>query len=62
MKKNLKYYLKGILSTKELGLMPTSFDVIGSTMAFAEFPKELIKKEKIIGNIILEHYKNIKTI
>lgn len=62
MKKNLKYYLKDILKEKELKLVPTSFDVTGSIMIFAEFPKELIKKEKIICNKILQHYKNIKTI
>jgi tRNA (guanine37-N1)-methyltransferase len=62
MKKNLKYYLKGILNVKELALMPTSFDVVGDIMIFAEFPKQLSKKEKKIGNAILENYHNIKTI
>ena len=62
MKKNLKYYLKDKLAKKELELVPSSFDVVGDIMIFSEFPKELIKKEKLIGSIILENYHNIKTI
>src|SRR3989344_8745195 len=62
MKKNLKYYLKGKLSEKELQLVPTSFDVVGDIMIFSEFPKELNKKEKLIGDTILETYPHIKTI
>ena len=62
MKKNLKYYLKDKLSSKEIKLVPTSFDVVGDILIFSEFPKELSKKEKIIGNTILETYHHIKTI
>ncbi len=62
MKKNLKYYLKDKLSKKELELVPTSFDVVGDILIFSEFPKELVKKEKIIGKIILNTYHHIKTI
>ena len=62
MKKNLKYYFKDKLSEKELKLMPTSFDVVGDILIFSEFPKELAKKEKLIGKIILETYHHIKTI
>ena len=62
MKKNLKYYLKDKLSEKELALVPTSFDAVGDIMIFSEFPKELSRKEKLIGNIILKTYPHIKTI
>ena len=62
MKKNLKYYLKNELAKKELELVPSSFDVVGDILIFSEFPKELSKKEKLIGNIILEEYHHIKTI
>lgn len=62
MKKNLKYYLKNKLTDKELNLAPTSFDVIGDILIFSEFPKELVKKEKIIGQAILDNYRHIKTI
>jgi len=62
MKKNLKYYLKKVLTKKELGIAPTSFDVVGSIMIFAEFPKELVRKERKIGRIILDNYNNIKTV
>ena len=62
MKKNLKFYLKSKLTEKELKFVPSSFDVVGDIMIFSEFPKELTKKEKIIGKIILENYHHIKTI
>ena len=62
MKKNLKYYLRNKLSNKELKLVPSSFDVVGDILTFSEFPKELSKKEKIIGNTILETYHHIKTV
>ncbi len=62
MKKNLKYFLKGKLSDKELQLAPTSFDVVGDIIIFSEFPKDLIKKEKMIGETILRNYPYIKTI
>ena len=62
MKKNLKFYLKGKLNEKELESVPSSFDVVGDLMIFSDFPKELEKKEKIIGNIILENYHHVKTV
>ena len=62
MKQNLKYYLKDKLSKKELKLVPSSFDVVGDILIFSDFPKELVKKEKIIGNTILKNYHHIKTI
>ena len=62
MKKILKYYLKDKLSEKELVFVPTSFDVVGDILIFSEFPKELSRKEKLIGETILETYHHIKTI
>ena len=62
MKQNLKFYLKNKLSRKELALVPSSFDVVGNIMIFSDFPKELFKKEKIIGQTILQNYHHIKTI
>jgi len=62
MKQNLKFYLKNKLSEKELELAPSSFDVVGDIMIFSDFPNELVKKEKLIGNIILQNYHHIKTV
>ena len=61
-KKNLKFYLKDKLSEKELQFMPTSFDVVGDILIFSDFPKELSKKEKLIGEVILQTYPHIKTV
>jgi tRNA G37 N-methylase Trm5 len=54
--------LKGKLTEKELLLVPKSFDVVGSILIFSEFPKELNKKEKMIGDAFLQELKNVKTI
>ena len=62
MKKNLKYYLKGKLSEKELQLVPSSFDVVGDILIFSDFPKELARKEKMIGEVILKTHAYIKTV
>ncbi|MBI2559365.1 class I SAM-dependent methyltransferase family protein [Candidatus Woesearchaeota archaeon] len=62
MKHNLKYYLKNKLTKKELEFAPSSFDVVGDIVIFSEIPKELAKREKTIGNTILENYHHIKTV
>lgn len=54
--------LKKDLTKKELNLLPRSFDVIGSILLFIDFPKELEKKEKIIGKRIIENYHQIETV
>ena len=62
MKQNLKYLLKNKLPEKELRLVPSSFDVVGDILIFSDFPKELSKKEKLIGGKILQNYHYIKTV
>ncbi|MBS3095885.1 class I SAM-dependent methyltransferase family protein [Candidatus Woesearchaeota archaeon] len=62
MKQNLKFYLKNKLTDKELRLVPSSFDVVGDILIFSDFPKELAKKEKIVGQTILKNYPHIKII
>src|SRR3989344_49506 len=62
MKKNLKFLLKNRLTKKEIDMLPSSFDVVGSILIFSGFPKELQKKEKVIGNEIIRNFKHIKTV
>ena len=62
---NLKEALSGKLSKKELGLLRTSFDIIGSrdrAVAIIEVPEELRKKEKIIGEALLRVHKNVVSV
>ncbi|MDD5253661.1 MAG: methyltransferase domain-containing protein [Candidatus Nanoarchaeia archaeon] len=59
---SLKEYLKNKLTKKELDLVPRSFDQIGHIAIFSEFPKELKKKEKIIGNTLIKTNNQIKTV
>ena len=58
----LKEVLRGELDKKELGLVPSSYDIVGDIAIFANFPKELSKKEKIVGNALLNMHKNIKVV
>jgi len=62
MPKKLKDILRKKLSKKELNLVPSSYDIIGNILIFSDFPEELSKKEKTIGNTMIKNYKNIKSI
>jgi len=62
MSNRLKDILQKKLTKKELPLVPSSFDVIGTILVFSDFPKQLVKKEKIIGEEILKNYKNIRSV
>ncbi len=58
---NLKDSLKKILSKKELEKLISGFDSVGN-ICVIEIPKELEKKEKQIGNALLESNKNFETV
>ena len=58
----IKDFLKGKLNDKELSLVPSSFSMVGNIIIFSDFPKDLLKKEKIIGNEILKNFKHIKSV
>ena len=58
----LKNALKKQLTEKQLALVPSSYDIVGDILIFADFPKELKNKEKLIGNTLLKLHKNLKVI
>ena len=58
---DLKQSLKSKLTKKELDLLKTSFDIVGS-VAILDIPKELEKKEKTIAQELLKLHKNITTV
>lgn len=58
----LKQALKNKLTKKELALLPSSFDVVGDILIFADFPSELDKKETLIGKTILSLLKNVNVV
>src|SRR3989338_1369953 len=58
----LRDFLKNKLTKKELSMVPSSFDIVGSIIIFSDFPKELKKKEKVIGAEILKNFKHIKSV
>jgi tRNA (guanine37-N1)-methyltransferase len=60
-KGNLKQALKKKLTKKELSFLVKSFDSVGN-IAIIEIPEELKKKEKLIGETIIQLNKNIKTV
>ncbi len=51
-----------MLTKKELKKIPRAFDTVGDILIFSDFPKELKKKEKEVGNYLLKKLKNIKII
>lgn len=62
MPNKLKYLLNGKLTKKELALVPSSYDIVGSIIIFSDFPKELSKKEKIIGSELLKIHNQIVSV
>jgi len=59
--RNLKEALKGKLTAKEMKFLKTSFDTLGN-LAIIEIPPELLKKERVIGNALLQVHSNITTV
>lgn len=60
--KNIKQILKNKLTKKELLILPSSFDIVGDILIFSDFPKGLVKKEKLVANALLSLHKNTKVI
>lgn len=58
----LREYLRGKLTEKEFEMVPSSYDIVGDIAIFNEIPKGLVKKEKLLGNSLLELHKNIKVV
>src|SRR3989338_6542477 len=58
----LKELCKGMLTEKDISLLPSSFDVVGDILIFADFPKALKRKEKKIGEKILSSLNNVKVV
>lgn len=56
---NVKELLKSKLTTKELETLKRSYDTVGD-IAILEIPKELIRKQKIIAEAIMQNNKHIK--
>lgn len=57
----LREKLKGKLNKKEFASLVTSYDVIGD-IAVIQTPKELEKKERLIGNALLDLQHNLKVV
>jgi tRNA (guanine37-N1)-methyltransferase len=57
----LKEALRGSLSEREIALLSSSFDVLG-TIAILKVPEELKDKENLIGSEILSRVKNLRTV
>ena len=58
----LRDFLKDKLTKKELSIVPSSFDMVGSIIIFSDFPKELKKKERVIGQAILKNFKHVRSV
>ena len=51
-----------MLNSSEIKKIPKSFDIVGDILIFSEFPKDLKKKEKDVGEYLLKKIKNIKVV
>jgi len=58
---NLKSYLQHVLPREELDLLIQSYDVIGD-MAVIIVPPDLVHRQRIIGEAILENVKQVKVV
>lgn len=58
----LNQILSKNLTKKQLAIVPSSYDIIGDILIFTDFPDDLKKKEKEIGEAFLAQRKNLKTI
>jgi len=58
----LKEALKKVLTKKQLALLPSSFDVVGDILIFADFPDELKTREKLIGKTIIRLFKQVRVV
>ncbi|TVP39579.1 class I SAM-dependent methyltransferase [Candidatus Nitrosocosmicus arcticus] len=61
MSKFLKKLLKGVLADEELSKVYSSFDMIGD-IAIIKIPDSLLTKKNIIGEVILQSIKNLKSV
>ncbi len=61
MSKFLKKLLKGVLADEDLEKVYSSFDMIGD-IAIIKIPDSLLTKKNVIGEVILESIKNLKTV
>ncbi|MBN2420911.1 class I SAM-dependent methyltransferase family protein [Candidatus Woesearchaeota archaeon] len=58
----LKEILRGKLTSSEIKHVPSSFEIVGDIAIFADFPRELRRKEKIVAKSLMNVHKNIKVV
>jgi tRNA (guanine37-N1)-methyltransferase len=51
-----------MVTKADINKIPRAFDVVGDILIFSDFPKELKKNEKEVGEYLLKKFKNIKVI
>jgi tRNA (guanine37-N1)-methyltransferase len=57
----LKEALKGQLTSEEIKDLISSFDIIGD-IVIVKIPDNLLEKKELIAKVILENFKNVKTV
>ena len=65
MKNDLKSNLRGMLEDDLIGLVPSSFDIIGSkgdAVAIIEIPEDLEKHELVIAETLMQVHKNVRSV
>jgi len=65
LKNDLKSNLRGKLSNDLIGIVPSSFDIIGSkgeAVAIIEIPEELEKYDSVVAETLMHVHKNVKSV
>ena len=56
------FFKKKEISNHDIKKIPRSYEVVGDILIFSDFPKELNKKEKTIGEYLIKTLKNINVV
>jgi tRNA (guanine37-N1)-methyltransferase len=61
MKKDLRFFLAGVLAPEELGLVSRSYDVVGD-IAVIRVPERLKPKSRVVAEAVMRAHGNVKTV
>ena len=61
MKKDLRFFLAGVLAPEELGLVFRSYDVVGD-IAVIRVPEGLKPKSRVVAQAVMRAHGNVKTV
>jgi tRNA (guanine37-N1)-methyltransferase len=61
MKKDLRFFLAGVLAPEELGFVSRSYDVVGDIVVI-RVPEGLKPKSRVVAEAVMQAHRNVKTV